>query len=204
MANITNVDYEAIPHQAQEMRTLGFDLNKELTTAYQSVTNMHTNWYGKRYNELVKSFNELIPKIDSLLQIVVGEIPFALETIANNYSRADQGFNVTSATNTAPNKIPEIAMSNDVGMKFITGEVEQVKANVSTNFKNSESKMDSIESVYKKIQWKSEASEAFYIKFTKLKADIIVAFENIDTQFTKLMNETLTDIQNTENANTVQ
>jgi len=119
-------------------------------------------------------------------------------------SRADQGTNVTSATNTPPNRIVDLAISNDIGMKFVTSEVETVKNNVSTNFKNAESKMNSIDAVYKRVDWKSEAADAFYTKFTKLKGEILAAFENIDAQFTKLMNETLSDIQNTENANTVQ
>ena len=64
--------------------------------------------------------------------------------------------------------------------------------------------MNTIESAYGRIQWKSEASEAFASKFKKLKADIVAAFENINSQFVKLMEKTLSDIQATENANTVQ
>ena len=105
MARIMNVDYEAIPGKAQQMRSQGEELNTELTTAYQSITDMHNAWYGKRYNELVKSFNNIIPQINEMLQLVVGDIPFALETVANNYSQADKGSNVTSANNTAPKKI---------------------------------------------------------------------------------------------------
>ena len=204
MANITNVDYAAIPAQAQQMRTLGQELNRELTIAYQSIANMHNCWYGKRYNELVKEFNDMIPQLNDMLTLVVTEIPFALETIANNYSQADQGSNVTSAAKTAPNKITDLTISNDVGMKFVTSEVESVKTNVSNNFKKSKDKMNTIESAYGRIQWQSEAAEAFYSKFKKLKADIVAAFENIDSQFTNLMNQTLSDIQSTENANTVQ
>lgn len=203
MANITNVDYEAIPAQAQQMRSLGQELNSELTTAYQNIANMHNAWYGKRYNELVKAFNNIIPQINELLELVVGEIPYALETIANNYSQADQGSNVTSAAKTSPNKISDLSISNDVGMKFLTGEVESVKSSVSTNFKNSKEKMNTIESAYSRIQWQSEASEAFAAKFKQLKQQITSAFDEIDSQFTTLMEQTLSDIQATENANTV-
>ena len=65
-------------------------------------------------------------------------------------------------------------------------------------------KMNSIESTYGKIDWKSEAADAFASKFKKLKADIVAAFDNIDSQFTTLMNQTLSDIQSTESANTVK
>lgn len=204
MARIMNVDYEAIPGQAQQMRAYGQELNNEMTTAYQSIADMHNAWYGKRYNSLVKEFNNIIPQINELLQLVVGEIPYALETIANNYSQADRGSNVTGANNTSPNKISEIAISNDVGMKFLTSEVSSTQSKVSTNFKNAKEKMNTIESTYATIQWESEAAEAFEAKFKQLKSQIVSAFDNIESQFTTLMNQTQEDIEATENANTVQ
>ena len=204
MANIMNVDYEGIPSIAQQMRSKGEELNTELTTAYQSIADMHNAWYGKRYNELVKSFNNIVPQINEMLQLIVRDVPFALETVANNYSRADRGTNITSANYTAPQKISELTISNDVGMKFLTSEVSSVKSKVSSNFKNAKAKMDTIESAYNKIQWQSDASEAFRAKFTQLKSSIVEAFENIESQFTTLMQQTLDDIQATENANTVK
>ena len=204
MAKIMTVDYEALPGQANQMRTYGQELNKELTAAYTSIENMHSSWYGQRYNALVKEFNNIVPQINEMLELVVGEIPFALETIANNYAQADTGSRVTGAAKTAPNKIANLPTSNDVGMKFLTSEVTTVKANVSANFNNAKEKMNTVESAYSKIQWQSEASEAFKVKFTKLKGEIVSAFETIESQFTKLMQQTLDDIQATENANTVQ
>ena len=204
MARISEVDYEAIPGQASQMRSQGQALNNEMTTAYQSVAEMHNSWYGQRYNALVKEFNNLIPTVNEMLKLVVQEIPFALETIANNYSMADRGSNVTGANQTPPNNIAELGISNDVGMRFLTNEVTSVKNNVSTNFKNSVEKMNEIESTYNTIQWQSEAADAFKAKFTKLKSQIISSFENINSQFSTLMEQTLSDIQATENANTVQ
>lgn len=204
MARIMNVDYEAMPGQAQQMRAQGQELNSELTTAYQSIADMHNAWYGKRYNELVKSFNNIVPQINEMLQLVVGDIPFALETVANNYSQADRGANVTSANNTAPNRISELSISNDVGMKFLTSEVSTTQSKVTTNFKNATDKMNTIESTYATIQWQSEASEAFAAKFKKLKNQIVSAFEEIKSQFTQLMNQAQEDVQSAETANTVQ
>lgn len=204
MANIMNVDYEGIPSIAQQMRSKGEELNTELTTAYQSIADMHNAWYGKRYNELVKSFNNIVPQINEMLQLIVRDVPFALETVANNYSRADRGTNITSANYTAPQKISELTISNDVGMKFKTSAVASIQSKVTTNFKNAEEKMNTIESIYTKIQWQSEASEAFGSRFRELKTQILTAFNDIETQFTQLMNQAQEDIQSAENANTVQ
>ena len=49
MAKIQNVDYEAMPRNAKQMRNLGKQLNTEVTNAYKSIENMHSSWYGKRY-----------------------------------------------------------------------------------------------------------------------------------------------------------
>ena len=203
MAKIQNVDYEAIPGQARQMRSYGKELNAEITTAYKSVADMHTSWYGKRYNALVKEFNKITANINELLSLVVTEIPFTLETVANNYSQADRGSNVTSAAKEMPKKIANISISEDVGMKFLTEQVSSVQSSVSKNFQNAKTKMNTIETEYKKIKWQSEASEAFKTKFTKLKKEIVTAFDDINTSFTKLMNQTKDDIQKAETNNTV-
>ena len=172
--------------------------------AYQKITDMHAVWYGIRYNSLVKEFNKIIPQINDLLNLVVGEIPFALETIANNYAQADKGANVTSAQKTQPNRIMDIAIRSDIGMRFITGEVEQIQTQVTSNLNDAKAKMDAIEATYAQIQWQSEASDAFRSTFTRLKSQIVASFENIKSQFTKLMTQTQQDIQSAETSNTVQ
>lgn len=204
MAKIMNVDYEDIPAQAKKMREDGQTLNKEITSAYKSISDMHSDWYGKRYNELVKSFNGIVSQINELLDLVVGDIPYTLETVANNYSQADKGSNVTSAIKTSPKKVTNLTMHNDVGMKFITSSVESTQKNVSSNFRNAKEKMNSIESTYNKIKWQSDAADAFKTKFKKLKTNIITAFEDINTQFKTLMTQALNDVQNAEKANTVK
>ena len=204
MANIQNVNYEALPGQAKQMRETGKNLNAELKKAYESIGSMHSSWYGKRYNELVTEFNKIIPQINQILELVVGEVPFTLETVANNYSQADRGTKVTQAVKEAPSKISELPTPNDVGMKFVTENVSSVQKSVSENFNRAKEHMNSIEAQYKKIEWKSEASEAFKSAFDRLKTTIVSSFDNINASFTKLMNQTLQDIQSTENANTVK
>lgn len=203
MAKIQNVDYMAMPSQAKQMRSYGKQLNTEMTNAYRSIENMHSSWYGKRYNELVKQFNNMTSQINEMLTLVVTDIPYTLETVANNYSQADRGSNATSASKEAPKKITNIKISNDVGMKFITATVENVQQSVSRNFKNAKDQMNKISSAYSKIKWSSEAADAFKNKFTKLKTSITQSFDNIEQQFTKLMNQTKDDVQRAESANTV-
>ena len=204
MANITNVNYEAMPRQAKQMREYAKQLNNELKTAYSKIGEMHNSWYGTRYNELVKSFNDLTPELNKLLKLVVTDIPYSLEKIANNYAQADKGQNVTSAQEVAAQKIANLAVKNDVGMKFVTSEVSSTQKKVTECFKKSKDLMNKIEAEFGKVEWKSEASQTFKTTLSKLKSSIISAFDNIDTQFTKLMNQTQQDIENAEKSNTVK
>ena len=204
MARIDHVDYEAMPRQAKAMREYALELNNELRTAYSNVGEMHNSWYGVRYNELVKDFNELIPQINDLLKLVVTEIPFAVETVANNYAQADKGQNVTSAEETSANNIENLPITNDVGMRFMTSDVANTQRNVSAKFDSSKELMNKIESEYNRVDWQSEASESFKARFEKLKNDILSAFDNINNEFSKLMTQTQEDIENTEKSNTVQ
>ena len=204
MAKIQNVDYEAMPRNAKQMRSFGQQLNTEVTNAYNSVRDMRSSWYGKRYNELVKKFNNMTTKINEMLQLVVTDIPVTLEKVANNYSQADRGSNATTVENTTPRKITNIEIHNDVGMKFITANVQQVQTKVSNNFKNAKDQMNKISTEYNKVKWSSEASEAFKTKFNKLKTEITKSFEDIEQTFSKLMNQAKEDVQKSETANTVQ
>lgn len=204
MPNISVADYEEIAKQANVIRTQGEEVNAQMISAYNEVTNMHNSWYGIRYNKLVQGFNEMNPLIREMTTLVVGEIPFALETIANNYSQVDSGSNVTSANNTAPEKISDIPVSNDVGMRFITGEVEAIKKSVINYFKQATDKMNEIEGTYGSITWESEAAASFKERFTKLKGEIVNSFQEIEKNFTELMAQALADMEAAENANTVK
>ena len=204
MAKITQVDYEAIPAIARQMRTLGQELNSELTASYASITNLHNYWYGKRYNELVKGFNSMVVGLNELLSLVVGEIPYALEMVANNYGKADKGANVTNAVKTEPKRVAQLAIPNDVGMKFLTNEVTSIRNSVSTNFSKSKDKMSSIEATFNKITWQSEAATAFKSRFKSLRDQIVKSLDEIEVSFKNLMTQTLNDMQSTENANTVK
>ena len=204
MAKIQNVDYEAIPAKASAMRQAGTQLNQELLNMYQKITDMHNAWYGKRYHTLVLDFNAMVPQLNAMIDLVVSEIPFTLETVSNNYSKVDQGTNIVAATKTLPTKIVDIMIAEDVGMRFLESEVGMTRQQVSNALENAKQMMNQIDSILGQVKWQSEASEAFRTKFAQLKASITTAFDNINNQFAKLITQAQTDMQSTESANTVQ
>ena len=204
MAQIQNVDYQAIPSHARQMRSLGKDLNREVSSAYTSAKNMHQSWYGTRYNELITQFNDSVSLINEMLQLVVTDIPVTLEKVANNYSQADKGSNATAVGTDQPTKLSNIPLVSDVGMKFISSQVETTRNNVSNNFKNAKEKMNSISSEFNRVNWSSEAADAFRTKFNSLKSKIDSNFNEIQQNFTKLMRQAQEDIEKAESSNTVQ
>ncbi len=196
--------YEEMPTYVGQMRSYAQDLNREVKDAYASIQNMRSSWYGKRYNALVKEFNKITAQMNELLKVVVGDIPYALETVANNYAKFDVVSNVVSAVNTEPDRITEIPESNEQGVGITISDVSEVKTSVSSNFKNVVSLMNTIQSSYNQIQWEAKSADAFNEKFNALKENVIKSFEDIEESFSKLMQQTLDDINATESANTVQ
>ncbi len=204
MAKIETVDYEKIPSEARQMRELGQQLNNEFTTAYQSVDTMRNDWYGRRYNALLLEFNKLIPTINKMFELIVTEVPFNLETVANNYSNADQGQNTCQAQQVSCVKINEITTSTAVGLRFITESVSATQIKVTSNFDRASEFMTKIEQVLNGMTWDSEAANAFKDQFRTMKNSIINAIGEIKTSFTTNMNNTKEDIQSAESANTVK
>lgn len=203
MARIQTVDYLAMPKRAEEMESFGMQLNRELSAAYASVREMHEDWYGIRYNELVKEFNGMIVNLNEMLKLVITDIPRTLKEVANNYSRVDRGQNATDSDVKKPNLITAIATSNDVGMRFMTTNVVSKQQQISRNFNSSVEQMNQIETTYRSVVWDSEAADAFKRKFETLKASIVSAFEKTNTEFKTLMEQAQQDIERAEKANTV-
>ena len=202
MANITSVDYESIPGKTQQMKEIGQTLMKEIQGAYTDVENMHSVWYGKRYNELLGDFNNLVPKVNELIDLVWGEIPYTLEIVANNYAKAD-GVSIQAADRANPTKITELSIPSDTGMRFESTSVLSVRDSVVGKFNNAKNEMDKFQTVYGDINWESDASEVFKARFASLKSQVVEAFNTISNSFQRLMTETEEDIQSTETNNTV-
>lgn len=200
---IEEVDYRGFPKIATAMRQNAVNLNKEATTAYATVTIMKKDWYGPRYDELVKIFNNMIPDFEKVLKLTVTDFPYTLEVIANNYSTVDTGKKMTAATKTPIKKIEKISPSGKTTMRFMENNVKTHQNNINKNFDKILELMNSIEANYKKVNWKSEAAEAFKQTFNKLKKDITKNVTETKKQFTKLMNQTIDDMERFEKANKV-
>ena len=173
MAQIRRVVYTELPGQAKQIREKAGQLQSQLQSAYQSVREMRTNWYGQRYNDLVAAFNSMITDFNQIVDLMYREVPFTLETIANNYSRVDRGLNIISPDNTPAQKLAEIPVSTEEGMRFNTAEVESVKAKCNSCFSDVLNFLNDLQTLINNLSWESDASDKFREEFQKLKLLII-------------------------------
>ena len=203
MAKIESVDYNDLPRVANTISSTATQLYNELKNAYAEVSNMHNNWYGKRYNALVTEFNNLVPELNEMLKLTMHDIPYTLRLVANNYSQADGAGNIQTATDDA-NTIAQLSTFNDTGMRFVTENVEASQKKVTGNFTNASNDMDQIYTDFKTAKWTSEAATAFDSKLNSLKNSIKAQLENLNKSFVSLMTQTLSDMASTETANTVE
>ena len=204
MAQVDVVDYEKMPTYAKQIRSYGQSLNAEITAAYKSIVQLHDYWYGVRYGKLLNSFINMVPDINKILKLVVSDIPDSLEQIASNYSLVDSGKKI--ALNPASPKLVSTTMAvpKDVGMRYKSDKVSEIKSTISSNFKNAIKKMEDISTSYSRITWKSTSSDAFGKEFAKLKNNIVSSFNSINKEFTTLMNAAEADMKAAEANNTIK
>lgn len=201
---IDNVDYNGFPKVAKGMRSDAEMLNKQVKELYERLAEMKKDWYGPRYDELVKAFNRMIPDLNKILDLTVTQMPFTIETIANNYAKVDIGKGITSAIETATKKIADVVESGKQKLRFDETKVIADKQKMDTNLNRVLELMDSIEEKYKTLDWKSDASDEFEKTFKKLKSNISSNISNTKKQFKELMDKTISDMKGTESANTVK
>ena len=196
-----------VVQKVQEVKNINKNITVEakeqpqINTIEESINTTKKTEDIQKINETRNS--EMVKQLNDMLPLVVTDIPYTLEMVANNYSQADRGQKATTASKEQPKKIASLTIKDDVGMKFITTSVENTQKSVSNNFKNAKEQMTKIDTEYGKIKWSSEASDAFRTKFRNLKRNITQSFDDIEKQFTKLMNKTKDEIQEAEKANTV-
>ncbi len=197
-------DYKTMLVHAKKIRTQSIKLNGEITKAYSSVKSMHSEWYGRRYAELVKGFNKIAPGLNSLLEEIVTEIPDSLENIAYNNAGFDTGKG-GSAASTKPKKIQTLPIPQEEGkMRFLQNKVSTRQKEISKNFNTAKKSLDDILAEYRKIKWKSAAADNYREFLGKEKKKMEEAFTKIEKDFAKNIDATIADLKKTEKANTVK
>lgn len=198
MANVKKVVYEDLPNQAQEVRKTAQEMNNEFQSIYKSVDNLRENWYGQRYNDLLTSLNNASADFNSIIDLMQRELPYTLETIANNYSRVDRGQNIVRPDNTKPQKIASIPYSDEFGIKFQTTEIEQTKSKCISSFAFIEGALNNMQGMIDNMSWESSSSDKFKSEYQELKTKITDTINGIKSQFDKSVVQTIADYKITD------
>ena len=203
MSRIRKVNYGEMAVQAKKIREDGKQLNDQIVKAYAYLSEMHEFWYGKRYNKLVMAFNNMVPQLNEMLSLVVYKLPYSLELISNNYSMVDRKQKETVEIDEEPNRIKEIEITNDPGLRFLSDQVISIQQKISKCFEIAKDQMNEIEIEYKRILWESESADIFEEKYNEIKEKITAFFANINTEFKDLMQQTEDDLEKAEKINNV-
>ena len=187
MEEYIKIDYENVPAQSKNIRNGAIEVNNKLLESYRKIAEMHVCWYGKRYNELVTYFNELVPQLNQFLNVIVGEVPYMFEKIANTISDVDIQQNVAVPQKESIQKLEALPLIDDVGMRYISKEVDEISNEIMQLLQAAEDSMESVKRTVDNVESECEGSAEFKNEFTTLNNAFEYVINNIKTQFTKLM-----------------
>lgn len=189
MSDSISIDYENIPAQSKNIRGLAREINNKLLNVYGKIAEMHVCWYGKRYNELVTNFNELVPQFNQFLNVIVGEVPYMFEKIANSISDVDVKYNVAVPQRESVQKIQLLPVIDDVGMRYISAEVDEINTNVVKLLQDAEDTMEGIKRIVEQINIDCDGSAEFKNQFSRLSDAFQYTINNVEKQFSELMKQ---------------
>lgn len=198
------VDYDEIPIESKSIRGYAKEINSNLIEVYKEVADMHAHWYGKRYNELVEKFNNLVPKLNQFLELIVGEVPCMYEKIANNFSEVDINQNVTTSQEEPVIKLTVNPIINDVGMRYIEEEVTVAEKSIVSILHDTIDTMEIINRTVSQMELVCDGAEEFNSQFSKLTDTFKQVLNNIETQFNMLMEQDRNLMKEAEKDSTVE
>lgn len=203
MRGVDESQYENYPKVANQIREYGKQMNTALSSVQQALIDMQSNWYGQRYVDLITAFNKLPETLNKMLTLVITEIPYNLETVANNYASWDTGEKPYTADETKITEIQKITPNATTGIKFIYEAVSSVQEQTNSNFNTANNMMDSIAQVFNTIVWESDSAKTFKAKFGEMKGNIEQTITDIQTAFKKSIEDTIEGMKQAEAANTL-
>lgn len=201
MGSQIEIDYENIPAQSKNIRGLAREINNKLLNVYGKIAEMHVCWYGKRYNELVTNFNELVPQFNQFVDVIVGEVPYMFEKIANSISDVDVKYNVAVPQRESVQKIQLLPVIDDVGMRYISAEVDEINTNVVKLLQDAEDTMEGIKRIVEQINIDCDGSAEFKNQFSRLSDAFQYTINNVEKQFSELMKQDKELIETAERKN---
>jgi uncharacterized protein YukE len=195
------VDYRSFPSAVSSIRSHASDLNSDFKSVFSKIENMHSEWQGDRYASLCTKFNGIVPEVNDILELVVTEIPFTLESIANNYEAADTETTAAVAKSESPDKVNELTIPNKEPLYVEATSIENVRSSVSDCLDEAQNRITSIEGIVDGLLWEGKAADNCKSKLKTLKNSLIKSFEELKVDFESLMKTAVEEFNKAEEAN---
>ena len=202
-----HVEYAALHTIGKELYEIAeTEIKSVLKSVYEiDIPSLNTNaaWRGKRYNLLVKEFNNIIPQCQETIKLVGQDIPSTIYGIANNYANFDQETQRANDAVIEDITLPEIQIGDETALYFDSVRVEESRDGIVKKFAQVMAGIDAYEQKYNTRNWEGSAEQAFTTMIKKTREELQTIFDTLSTQFSTLMLQTVEDMTGTENANTV-
>ncbi len=200
--NIPVADYQGIARAAIQIQIHGLSMNTQVSNAYNAIDNLRSSWQGKRYDDLIKLFNDVAVDINNMLQVAIVDIPTAMSTAAQNYAKVE-GESVSIANNGTVNKVQTLTATNAADIKYLGDAAETARNTIVKYFTEIKDIMQNINQALNSVSWEGSAAESFKNTINTLSGRISSNFDTINVQFTELMSLAAEDFAAVESSNTV-
>lgn len=176
-------EYEKILKISSQIKTQLQKLNDESLEVYKSIMYLYSFLYQINNKDLITDFNNVILKMNRLLQLVSNDMQGVLQKMSNNYLKSNESSIIT-------NKEQKIDFNwfEENGMKkeFSKNEINKMKDETLTNFRDMEKIINEIENTYDNIQNPTEESNQIKNEFIKLKKELLSDFKNVEKRILDL------------------
>ncbi len=201
MASI-KVDYESFPAAVSQIRAKASDLNTNIVKSFKAIDETHSVWQGTRYNELVTKFSNITEDVNEILQLVVGDIPYTLEQIANNYIAADTETDAAQARKDEPTKVSITIPGKEI-LFIDSSAVDPYKSQVQKSLEGAKEDMNSISNTVNNLTWEGQAADSYKSRLSELKTSLTTSFDDISNSFTELSRSAQDEFEEAERKNDV-
>ena len=198
------VDYENIPSKSKKIREYARQINGKLLDIYSQLEKMQNSWNGARYEELIKIYTSLIPVFNKSLEIVVTEIPYMFEVIANSFSTIDIQRKIIIAQRETPKKITAITKTKSKSLKYFGFLVEKDKKAILADFNEINNLLDNIGIIIGQIQIESDAMVEFKTSVKRFINEYKKLINTNSKKFSTIMDQIKNIIELAEKNNTIQ
>lgn len=158
MADIKNIDYDAMIMSASSISAKANEMQNRIKEAFEIVTNMRDNWFGSSYDNFINIVNMAIPALNGLFETTVSDIPHEIAAKARSYAASNQSEVSSSLSENVVVILSELSKTNAGSkLRFQTEEVRGKANLISSKFSEAKDQANSASRIAQNLEadWNS-------------------------------------------------